>query len=260
MKRTDPEKILSEFFGKKKDTTRMLIEGRRAILEAIEASADLQEVFYVPEKFQNTQGENYLKRIGRTVRLTPVSQKLLEKTVSTVHSQGIAAATRKPVWDLDEILNRDERLIVALDGIADPGNLGTIVRTCAWFGVSAILLGPGCVSIYNDKVIRSTVGAIFRIPCIERVDLAHHLGFLRRRGYLVLALDTEGDNLLEIELKRKRVVFVIGSEAKGIRSEVQQTADKRVTIPKFGAGESLNAAIATGIALSVAQRKEDRSK
>lgn len=260
MTKTDSEKALIGFFGKKKgkDPQSILIEGKRAIIEAMEAKAELQSVFYVPVQFDNPLGENFLKRLNEKTRLTPIRRKELEKLVSTIHSQGIVAIARKPVWDLNVILSRHERLIVALDGIADPGNLGTIIRTCAWFGVAAILIGQGCVSVFNEKVIRSTVGGIFRIPCIEQVDLAPLLSILREKGYLALALHTEGENLLEMDLERKKIVYVIGNEANGIRKEIMDATETTVTIPRFGTGESLNAAIAAGIALSMTQRKTKR--
>lgn len=140
--------------------------------------------------------------------------------------------------------------IVCIDGINDPGNLGTIIRTADWFGISSILLGEGSVDPYNDKVVRSTMGSFFRSQVFTAVSLVHSLEKLKRDGYSLYALDTHGTPVSHSLHLPKKSVFVFGSESHGIRPEIQSLCDQSFTIVGTGKAESLNVGVAVGITLS----------
>lgn len=139
--------------------------------------------------------------------------------------------------------------ILCLDGVKDPGNLGTIIRTADWFGIKNILLSEDCVDPYNEKVVRSTMGSIFRANILESDNILKDVIELKKENYEVVGLQMEGENALETKFSAKSI-FVFGSESHGISQTLQKFLDKSCTIPKIGEAESLNVGIAVGIVLS----------
>ncbi|HBC84616.1 MAG TPA: hypothetical protein DCZ30_04150, partial [Clostridiales bacterium] len=139
-----------------------------------------------------------------------------------------------------------EDIIVVLDGLQDPGNLGTILRTIDSANLKQVIVSKDTADAYNPKVVRSTMGAIFRVNIIESKNLVESLQDLKENGYetVVTSLDTK-NSVYDIEYTKK--VIVIGNEANGVSKEVQELADYKVKIPMLGKTESLNASVATGI-------------
>jgi len=139
--------------------------------------------------------------------------------------------------------------IVALDGIQDPGNLGTIIRTADWFGISTIICSKDTVDCYNSKVVQATMGSIFRMS-IEYVDLREYLSETELPVYGALL---DGVDMYESPLEKKGIL-IIGNEGKGISDEIKSLVSHPIFIPKYGEAESLNAAMATGIILAEYKR------
>jgi TrmH family RNA methyltransferase len=137
------------------------------------------------------------------------------------------------------------KLTLVLDGIQDPGNLGTIIRTADWFGLDQILVSADTASCYNPKVVQSTMGSIFRVQVIV-ADLS---GILKEVQLPIYGAVLEGKSIQATELA-KEGMLIIGNESKGIRKPLQALITHPITIPKLGQAESLNAAVATGIILS----------
>lgn len=139
---------------------------------------------------------------------------------------------------------KNESWTLALDGIRDPGNMGTIIRMADWFGINTIICSPDCADIYNPKVVQATMGSIMRVSIIEK-DLT---AFLSDQMLPVVGAVLGGKELSSFEFPKKGIV-VIGNEANGIRENIQSFLTEKLTIPRFGEAESLNAAIATSIFL-----------
>ncbi len=137
--------------------------------------------------------------------------------------------------------------IVALDGVQDPGNLGTIWRTADAAGFQALLLGAGGADPLSPKVQRAAMGSGFRVPFCHAPELAESLIALRKRGYRVFASDLSGADFYARPDAGEKFVLVIGNEARGISDAVREAADCRVKLPMRGGAESLNAAVAAGI-------------
>ena len=145
-------------------------------------------------------------------------------------------------------INYNQDIIVALDDIQDPGNLGTILRTVDSIGLKQILVSKGTADSYNPKVVRSTMGAIFRVKIIECEKLSETLKQVKAHKYQVLATSLKTKNsIYDIDYNKK--VIVIGNEANGVSEEILKLADIKVKIPMLGKTESLNASVATGIML-----------
>jgi TrmH family RNA methyltransferase len=152
-------------------------------------------------------------------------------------------------------LSPSPKFILALDGIANPGNMGTLIRTAEWFGIHDIACSPDCVEVWNPKVIQATMGSIFRINILE-ADLDTFLNEQRSQGQAVYGALLEGENLFEMK-GRESGVIVIGSESHGIRESVLPCITRPITIPRIGDSqtESLNASVAAGIIMAELTRQ-----
>ena len=160
---------------------------------------------------------------------------------------GILAVVRIPE---ERPLSGTAHLVLALDGIANPGNMGTLIRTAEWFGLHDIVCSPDCVELWNPKTVQATMGSLFRVK-VWRSDLATFLAEEKRSGKAVYGALLEGENLFHLQEKPEGVI-VIGSESHGIRREILPHITHPITIPRMGgsATESLNAAVAGGIILA----------
>lgn len=234
-----------------------LVEGRRSVEEALASDFPIRKIL-ATSAFRGSEDGNAvaaaIKR-RRTIAET-VTERDLDAITDTVHTQGIAAIVEMKKASLHGMLARarSDALLVALDAVADPGNLGTIIRTCDWFGADGIILGEGCVDVYNPKVVRGTMGSVFHLAITEEVNLAKAIPAIRAAGFAILATDVAGgDNGLHRPGKR---LLLFGNEARGISEMVRRLADGIVTIPRFGLAESLNVSVACGIVLAEARRTQ----
>lgn len=229
-----------------------LIEGFHLIEECLCSPHELE--YIILRNDVDLQGyTEILEKIAQNKTIVePLPEKLFNKLVDTESSQGIVGVVKRPEFKRSD-LNSD--LIIALDKVSDPGNLGTIIRTAYWFGVDQILLSEGCADPYNPKVVRSTQGGIFHCNIDEDTNLAEELKKLQSLGYSVylFTLDAE-KSLSQIErLARSgqsdKSVIVFGSEAHGISKDVTEQGFEKVKIEGYSESESLNVAISAGIAL-----------
>ena len=194
------------------------------------------------------------RHVGRLqgVRLTVVDDELLNKIATTESSQGVIALVRPPVWDLDAVF-RGRSLVVALDGIQDPGNAGTIVRSTEAFGGTGVLFLPGSVSPFNSKLLRASAGSMFRVPFVHGVDVDLVHAAFQQRKVQVLAASPRARPRADRCYWTQPTVLLIGSEGRGV-SEVFGRRARGVRIPTTGV-ESLNAATAAGVLLYEAARR-----
>jgi TrmH family RNA methyltransferase len=175
--------------------------------------------------------------------LTVVSEQELEKISGLVSPKDVVALFKKPVFTAD---SPEGKVSLLLDGIQDPGNLGTIIRTADWFGIDLVYCTPDTVDVFNSKVVQSTMGSIGRVN-VSYVDLAQTIKEHHNISVYVAALN--GENLFQME-SPKEAFLVIGNESKGVSEAILQLATHKVHIPGKGKAESLNASVAAGIILS----------
>ncbi|HEY6626916.1 MAG TPA: TrmH family RNA methyltransferase, partial [Ignavibacteriaceae bacterium] len=162
--------------------------------------------------------------------------------------QGIAAVFVKSELEFSPELFSNDKIIVMIDNISDPGNLGTIIRTCDWFGVKNILLSENIVDYTNPKVIRSSMGSVFHVNLYEDVNEGQ-LNKLRENDFEILCADTEGKNVFTYRSEKKKIL-ILSSEANGPSIEIEKMSDKKICIPKIGNAESLNVASAAAVLLA----------
>jgi TrmH family RNA methyltransferase len=232
-----------------------LIEGRRFVAEALARPGTVEALLLTHGAAGTPEGSAMLRDAARAG--TPVfalTEKQLDGVSDTVSSQGILAVIRIPGVEPGEILRLagPGATLVALDGVADPGNIGTIIRTCAWFGAGGIFLSERSVELSNPKLLRSTMGAVFALPVASGVDLPALIPRLKREGFSVLAAEAGGEPARAALRCGGRRLLVFGSEAHGLSAGVRALADAVFGIPGSGGIESLNVSVAVGISLEIA--------
>lgn len=215
-------------------------EGLRFVQEALEN--DGADVVLLDETQQDLLAQLI---VPEHVPVMIVKAGLLDKALSTMHPQGVAAIARQRQWNWDDV--EQMKQILVIDGVQDPGNLGTIIRTALASDTEAVLCLKGTVDLYNDKVLRSTMGAIFRIPIYQIADAQEMQDTLHQWGFQLLVADIRAKQYhYEMEFPSK-AALVVSNEANG--PQLIKTGDQMVKIPLYQQAESLNVAVATGILL-----------
>ena len=229
-----------------------LAEGLRTVEEAIHSNTVVQ-LFYTAIEDERTRKVLEIAAEKR-LELYCVSENVMKKISDTDSPQGIVAVCKMQCIKLETLFAKGEMLLI-LDRVGDPGNVGTMLRTADAAGVGGVVLLKGCVDIYAPKTVRSTMGSLFHIPVFSGAEEALFIKAAKRAGYELLVTTLEGaDNLYKADL-RGRIAFVMGNEANGVTSTLLKEADKRVYIPMQGRAESLNVAMAAGIVMFEALRR-----
>ena len=215
-----------------------VIEGIKLVAEAIQEKSPIKQIILCDDCEKNAAIPKELMYEIAKYECIYVSE------VQT--PQGILAIIEKNVKNNEIDYTQD--VIVALDDVQDPGNLGTILRTVDSIGLTQILVSKGTADAYNPKVVRSTMGAIFRVKIIECEDLKQTLKEIKKHKFKVVVSSLQTENTI-YDINYNKKVIIIGNEANGVEKEIQDFADEKVKIPMSGKTESLNASVATGIIL-----------
>ena len=234
-------------------SNKFIVEGIKIVEEAIEENAKIDKIIVCEECVADgTISKELLYKIAKFDCIY-VKEKVFDVLTDVKTPQGILAVIEKRGFESE--IDYTDDIIIVLDGIQDPGNLGTILRTVDSSGLKQIIVSKDTVDAYSPKVVRSTMGGIFRVNVVEEEDLEETLKQIQKNGFevIVTSLETEND-IYVIDYKKK--VIVIGNEANGVSKEIQELADKKVKIPMLGKTESLNAAVATSIMVYEYVRKK----
>lgn len=220
-----------------------LVEGAKMFSEV---PKELLKEAYVSESFAKEHNVP-----GAEVVTDAVFQYLSD----TQSPQGIFAAVKMQHYRPADLLTGGKPLVMVLENLQDPGNLGTIIRTAEGAGVTGILMSRGTADLYNPKVTRSTMGSIFRMPFYYSEDLGRDILWLKKEGVRCCAAHLTGKNTYDKENFCGATAFLIGNESRGLSDEISALADVRVRIPMCGKVESLNAAVASAILMYEARRQ-----
>ncbi|MGH8876738.1 MAG: TrmH family RNA methyltransferase [Stackebrandtia sp.] len=230
-----------------------MVEGPQAVTEAVRHGA-VTEVFATETALSRHTGL-LAEAEHAGARVFGVTDSALASLTDTVHPQGIVAVCRY----LDARLPENPLLAVVCDGVADPGNAGTILRTADAAGAGAVVFPHGSVDPYNGKCVRASVGSLFHLPVVRGGTTAEHLDVLRGKGMRILAADVRGesdlDAVIDSGLLRGSSAWLFGSEAHGLPGDLADSADVRVRVPIYGRAESLNLATAAAVCLYASARE-----
>ena len=220
-----------------------IVEGIKMLRETIAEKASIRQIIICDDcEKADIIPKDLMYEIAKYDCLYVTSK--IFKYLSEVQSpQGVLTVVEK---NNHKPINYTEDIIVALDELQDPGNLGTILRTLDSANLSQIIVSKNTVDVYNPKVVRSTMGAIFRINVVEVDNLKETLLEMKTHNYKIMCTDLKAkENIYDIDYNKK--ILVIGNEANGVSKEILDIADEKVIIPMLGKTESLNASVATSI-------------
>lgn len=225
---------------------KFLVEGIKMVKEALEKKEQIDKIVVCEDCINdNTIDQELLYEIAKQDCIY-VTEKVFQSITEVTNPQGILAVLKKE--NGEEQISYNEDIIVVLDGIQDPGNLGTILRTIDSIGLTQVILSEKTADPYNPKVVRSTMGAIYRVNMIRSQNIIETLKNIKKHQYEIVATSLQTEkSIYDINYEKK--VIVVGNEANGVSKEILELANQKVKIPMPGKAESLNVAVATGIIL-----------
>lgn len=257
-------KELSQIQKKSKVRSREGVFVAEGIRMVRETPYDRLVSLYFSESFEKKYGREALDAIsGGDPKIREQLRKKTEILSDTVFSyvsdtktpQGVLAVVRQMEYTLEQMTEGLIPHLMILDNLQDPGNLGTIFRTAEAAGVTGIVMSRDCVDIYNPKTIRSTMGALYRMPFVYVDDLKETILRLKEKQIKSYAAHLDGKNTYDKEDYRKGTAFLIGNEGNGLRKEIAECADTWIRIPMCGQVESLNAAVAATVLMFEVSRQ-----
>jgi len=221
-----------------------LVEGLKSVNEFIDSDYQVDTIYHTYNFDPN------LLKLSRKMNFQGISLNDLEKISSLKTPQDVVAQVKIPEWPAlnNSILNK--KFSIVLDGIQDPGNMGTIIRTADWFGIKDIICSGDTVDVYNPKVVQATMGSLSRIN-VHYTDLA---AFLTKINLPIFGALLDGSNIFTTDFGSEGLI-VMGNEGNGLRPEIKERIQKAVTIPRTGMAESLNVGVATAIFCAEISRK-----
>ena len=228
-------KNIKKLHDKKYRIDSYIVEGIKMVKEAVSEN-QLIELIAIREDFE-------INFDTKNIKIITVSSKVFNDISDVKTPQGILAVIKKKP---NKQIETNTDYILALDSLQDPGNMGTIIRTADSANINQIIINKTTVDPYSSKVIRSTMGAIYRMNIIEVENLESTLKELQDKSFKVITTDLKAEKSI-YDINYNRTIVVIGNEANGVSQEVLEIADERVIIPMLGKTESLNASIAASI-------------
>jgi RNA methyltransferase, TrmH family len=224
---------------------RFLVEGEKIVAELLQSSYAVESVYYQEDCVADVLALCAAKRVENE----QISNKEMEQISALQSPSPVIAVVHMPEQEVLASLSSD--LYLALDGIRDPGNLGTLIRTAEWFGIQQVFCSEDCVELYNPKVLQASMGSFLRVK-VQHADLKSL--FEAQKHIPVYAAVMNGENLYQMSIPTSAFIL-IGSESHGVSQELQEAAAYRFTIPRYGQAESLNAAIAGALSMAIFRKQ-----
>ena len=229
-----------------------IVEGIKMVHEAIQENANIKTIIVCDDCYNNCEIPSELKYEIAKKDIVYVNQKVFNNITDVTNPQGILAVVEK---NKSSQIDYKQDFFLILDDIQDPGNIGTILRTADSINLNQIIVSNKTADAFNPKVVRSTMGAIFRINVIVSEDLVSVIRELKKRKIKIASTDLQTDKSI-YDIDYKKTAVIIGNEANGVSEKLLEKSDVRIKIPMTGKTESLNASVATGIILYEKQRQE----
>jgi TrmH family RNA methyltransferase len=222
-----------------------LVEGYKSVSEFINSAYEIEAIYHTPAIAPK------LLKLSQKITFKEISFNILEKISTLKAPQEVIALVKIPVWPALNYTTLKKKFSLVLDGIQDPGNMGTIIRTADWFGIDHVICSEDSVEVYNPKVVQATMGSLSRI----NVHYTNITAIIPQIKLPVFGALLEGENIYQTNFGAEGLL-VMGNEGNGIRPEVEALVTRAITIPRTGNAESLNVAIATAICCSEIHRNK----
>lgn len=230
-----------------------IIEGIKLIKEAIQENAKIKLIIICDDCKQENNIEEDIKYEIAKYECIYVTEKIFLSITNVINPQGMLAVIEKEQQDSE--INYEDDLFLILDDIQDPGNMGTILRTADSLNLKQIIISKESADIYNPKVVRSTMGAIFRMKIIQSDNLVKTLKEMKKHKIKIITTSLQTNKKI-YDIEYNKTAIVIGNEANGVSKEILEIADEKIKIPMPGKTESLNASVATAVILYEAMRNK----
>lgn len=224
-----------------------LAEGVRVVEELLASGIDLQFALVATTLVDTERGRALVEALQRATEVKEVKERELNDVAETETPQGVIGVARIREAALSDVQLLADSVILVLDAVQDPGNLGTLIRSADAFGVAVVIALPGTADYWSSKVVRSTAGAAFRIPLVRATE-DETWSWLARNDVAICGADMAGTPIESLDVNG-RVALVVGNEGAGLRAETHQRLTQLVAIPMRGHAESLNVAVAAGVLL-----------
>lgn len=244
--------LLNNKARERKKTGLYIIEGMKMFEEA--PAEMIQEVYISESCLSEEKNAEVLKKLNDTGYET-VSEEVFSKISDTKTPQGILCVMKQPEYDLNQFLKAENPLLVILEGLQDPGNLGTILRAGEGAGITGVIMTSDTVDIFNPKTIRATMGSVYRVPFVYTDDLYETINSLHNAGIKMYAAHLDGQAYYNGFDLKMPTAFLIGNEGNGLKKPTADRADSYLRIPMEGKVESLNAAVAASLLMYEAYRQ-----
>ena len=228
------------------ESNEYIIEGVKLIEEAVKEKARIKKIIVCEDTTRTYEIPTHIMYEIAKYECVYATNKVFASITQVTNPQGIMAIIEK--GDTNVQIDYTQDIIVALDDVQDPGNLGTILRTLDSIGLNQIIVSKGTADAFNSKVVRSTMGAIFRVKIIEVENLPQAIKEMRKHHFKLMVTSLQTENSI-YDIKFNKKIIVIGNEANGVSKEIQEMADEKAKIPMLGKTESLNASVAAGVVM-----------
>ncbi len=254
------EAVAARESGRKKGRSTFVVEGPHLIEMAVGAGAEIGPVFFTGSFSSRKEGRGMLEILSRKMPdVFEVSPRLLNRIADTETPQGVVAVVKYYPPSFDDLRLGGRPLITVADGVQDPGNLGTIIRSSDAAGADCVILLPGTCDPFMPKTIRATAGSIFNIPIVRADDVAGVLKWLKEKTIRLAVTASDGKQTIFEARLDIPVAFALGNEAHGASEQIRKAADMLLRIPIYGRAESLNVATSAAICLYEAVRQRSRT-
>jgi RNA methyltransferase, TrmH family len=235
----------------REDQGKFILEGIHLVHEALKANLEVEVILFSLEKGYPMELPD---RSNLPCESIGVSDAVLTKCSDTQTPQGVLAVALKPEWSKEQLLEQVNGLVIVVDGVQDPGNLGTIIRSADAVGATGVVLGKGTVDLYNPKTIRSTMGSLLHLPILE-YDLHELLALAGKHPIQLVSTSLQAEqSCYELDMTGS-TWFIVGNEGSGVSESIQPFVNHEIIIPMRGKAESLNVAMAATVLLFEAARQ-----
>lgn len=234
----------------RKQEEKFLVEGIRMCREALSSDFEIEALILSNDRSRSDEDSLRNRAEQRNIEIIEISANNVNSLAETVNSQGVFCVVHQQHAAFENLDLAEMNIVLILDSGQDPGNVGTIIRTCDWFGVDAVLLSRDTAELYNPKVIRATMGSLFHLPIFEDIDLENTLTYLKQKNFTFYGADVNGETMVNQTSYQFPLALVIGNENRGLSPQITNFLDTSVAIPRKGNAESLNMAVASAIILS----------
>lgn len=257
--------LLQQKSSHRKEQGLFIVEGRREIMHCVNAGYELNSVFFCPEilgtNVSNNESEVVKKILSRkgTCKLFEVNKDVYNKIAYRQSTEGIIAEVKVPNKTLTDLKLKENPLIIVLESVEKPGNLGAVLRSADACGADAVILCDPLTDLYNPNLIRSSIGAIFTVPCVTSSS-QECIDYLKEKDIQILTAQLQDSEVYYDCDMKKGTAIIMGTESTGLKNIWREAADKHIRIPMLGSLDSLNVSVSAAILLFEALRQRQNTK